>query len=401
MPAGYEAGLRVVEHYLGRGDATKQARGIFPSITQQPTIRSGRVIRNRDNIFTGTAAQPQSSITTHGVRPEASFQVDAVPEDLLPFLMSFFHNVKYTEITQGAQNTGGEYITPFTEVGQFEFGMPDARPDNVGAVVGTYDPAAGTYGALVSMSDAYTIGLEFLYGHGDLGDTNNGISIDNFMANMLRFSCESGPENVLTLDVEGFGRNADELADFAAASWGPGTNGALSTQSVFGPDTFSIQTMDVNGVDKITVYEDWMDSVTVEMTNGIGPRDPLGAGGYEGLSVAGRPGVSVNLGMSHVAADFITAMVNNQSVDLLLRFSNGANETLDLVVPNMLIAEEFAPDVSGVDSDITVQVPLVGVIDPEVASPLVEVDLKCTFDVRTNSYFLSTTLADASTYTGV
>ena len=69
MPAGYESGLRVVEHYLGRASASKQVRGIFPSLTSAPTITVGRNVRVRDGVLTGIAAIPESAVSVHGVRP--------------------------------------------------------------------------------------------------------------------------------------------------------------------------------------------------------------------------------------------------------------------------------------------------------------------------------------------
>lgn len=401
MPSGYEAGLRIVEHYGGRGSANKQTRGIFPSINAQPEIRPGRVIRNRSGLFTGTAAQGEGSVTAHGVRPTASFPMDAIPEDILPVLMAFFHNVEYTVVTPNAGRTGSPptgFTTPYTEVGTFKFGMIDARPDAEGAVVGVYDPDAVTYPALVAVSDLYSIGLEWLYGHGDLGDTDNGVSIDNFVANMLRFEVQRGPDQVLSLAVEGFGRDANELADFGEASWGPGINGKLSTQAVFCPDTFTLQALTINAGDVKATWEDWLDSFTLELGNGLVGRDPLGASGFTSVGTGGRPSAALRLGVGHIDPGFITAMVNAQKITTTLRFSNGANETMDIVLPNLKVSEEFVPNVGGVDSDITAEIPMVGLIDPETASPLVEIDVTTEFDVRTLSFFRSTTLAQASAY---
>ena len=397
MPAGYESGLRVVEHYLGRASASKQDRGIFPSLTSAPTITVGRNVRVRDGVLTGIAAIPESAVSVHGVRPTYSVQMDGIAEDMVPFLMSFFHNSNYTVLAAGAGTP--TFTTPFTEVGQFEFGMLDSRPDHTGAIVGTYDPAAGTYGELVTMSDAYTIGLEWLYGHGDLGDTDNGISIDNCITNKLMFECSRGADSVLQITADGFGRTANELADYVAATWGPGINGSLTTQKVFAPDTFSLAALTINAGDVVATFTDWMDSVSVEMTNGINGRDNLGSDEFGSLLTDGRPSVTATLGMSYVDPGFLTAMVNNQKIVCTLRFSNGANETLDIVLPNMRVTEEFAANSGDASSDIDVQIPLVGVVDVGVASPLVEVDLKTVFDVRTNSHFRDSTLALASAYT--
>lgn len=392
MPAGYESGLRVVEHYLGRANATKQTRGVFPSVTSAPTITAGRNIRVRDGVLTGIAAIPESAVSVHGVRPTFSVQFDGIAEDMLPFLMGFFHNVNVT----GAPVA--PVASPYRASGvQFEFGMLDARPDHTGAIVGAYDPAAGTYGGLVTMSDVYTFGMEWLYGHGDLGDTNNGISIDNCVVNRLAFECQRGADQVLQITADGFGRDANELADYAAASWGPGVNGSLSTQTVFAPDTFVLQALTINAGDVVATFQDFMDSISVEMTNGISGRDNLGSDGFGSLLTDGRPQVNCTLGMSHVDPGFITAMVNNQKITATLRFANGGSQILDIVLPNMRVTEEFAANAGDANTDIDIQVPLVGVVDADTASPLVEVDLTTDFDVRTVSFWDSTTLADTST----
>ncbi len=306
--------------------------------------------------------------------------------------MGFFHNVNVT----GAPAT--PVASPYRASGvQFEFGMLDARPDHTGAIVGSYNPAAGSYGALVTMSDAYTIGLEWLYGHGDLGDADNGISIDNCIVNRLAFECARGADQVLQVTAEGFGRDANELADYTAAGWGPGINGSLSTQTVFAPDTFSLQTLTINAGDVTATFTDWMDSISVEMTNGISGRDNLGSDGFGSVLTDGRPQVNCTLGMAHVDPGFLTAMVNNQKIVATLRFANGASQILDIVLPNLRVTEEFAANSGDANSDIDIQVPMIGVVDPDVSSPLVEVDLTTDFDVRTVSFWDSTTLVDTST----
>ena len=392
MPAGYESGLRVVEHFLGRSESdldggtspNKQTRGVFPSLTSAPTITPGRNVRVRDGVLTGIAAIPESAISVHGFRPEYSVAFDGIPEDMLPFLISFFHNVEVT----GAPTP--PVATPYRENSQFKFGMIDSRPDYTGAIVGTYNSAAGDYNSLVSMSDAYTISLEWLYGHGDLGDVDNGIT------NRLLFECSRGADSVLQVTADGFGRIASELPDYAASSWGPGVNGTLSTQTVFAPDTFVLQALTINAGDVKATFEDWMDSISVEITSGVSGRDNLGSDGFGSLLTDGRPQVAVQLGMAHVDPGFITAMVNNQKITCTLRFSNSGTEQFDIVLPNLRITEEFAAT-GDANSDLDMVVPMVGVVDPDVAAPLVEIDLTTDFDVRTNSFWDSATLANTST----
>jgi hypothetical protein len=342
-------------------------------------------------VLTGIAAIPESAVSVHGVRPSYSVQFDGIPEDMLPFLMSFFHNVQVT----GAATP--PVVSPYIDNATFQFGMLDARPDHTGAIVGAYNSASGTYGGLVTMGDAYTMGLEWLHGRGDLGDTDNGIEIDNCITNRLLFECERGADSVLQVTADGFGRTANELADYSAAGWGPGVNGALSTQTVFAPDTFSLQTLTINAGDVTATFSDWMDSISVEMTSGVNGRDNLGSDGFGSLLTDGRPSVNVSLGMAHVDAGFITAMVNNQKIVATLRFSNSGTETLDIVLPNLRVTEEFSPNSGDANSDIDIVVPMTGVVDADVASPLVEISLQTDYDVRTNSFWNSTTLADTTT----
>lgn len=382
MPGSYEGGLRIVEHPLGRASATKQTRGNFISMPSAPSLSSGQVVRNRSNVITGTASQPASSITSHGKRPGGSFLMECMPEDLILPLMAFFHNRKYTEVTPVAANR---------ETGIFQFAMPDAKPDHEGIVVGTYTPTAESLLALVSMADVYSIGLEQLYGHGDLGDTNNGLSIDNFVASRLTFDTSRGPENVLQCTVEGFGRAADPLADFAQASWGPGMNGRLSSQAPLVPEDFSFEVLTVNGVSKVSVYEDWIDGIRIVLGNGLAGRDALGFDEYNALAIDARPSVEVRLMMAHTAVDFITALVSSQQVAITARFTSGTNY-LEFTLPYLKVAENFEPQVGAPGSDVTIEVPMMGVVDPDVSDPQCEVELRTDFDVRTNSFYNNNSL---------
>lgn len=382
MPGSYEGGLRIVEHYLGRASASKQTRGNFIHLPNAPSLSAGQVVRNRANVITGTAAQPASSITSHGVRPGGSFPMECMPEDLILPLMAFFHNRVYTEVTPVSANR---------ETGIFQFAMPDAKPDHEGIVVGTYSPAAESLNALVAMADVYSIGLEQLYGHGDIGDTNNGLSIDNFVANRLTFETARGPENVLQATIEGFGRDADPLADYAQATWGPGINGRLSSQAPFVPEDFSFEVLTVNGVSKVTAYEDWIDGIRIVLSNGLAGRDALGFDEYNALAIEGRPSVEVRLMMAHVATDFITALVSSQQVALTARFTSGAHY-LEFTFPYLKVAENFEPQVGDPGSDVTIEVPMMAVIDPDVADPQCEVELKTEFDVRCNSFYTNDSL---------
>jgi hypothetical protein len=379
----------MVEHYAGRDAATKQAQGVFPTLSSAPEINVGRAIRNAENRITGTAAQAANTISVHGTFPTASVTMDARPEDLILPLMSFFHNRDYTVISQG---TGGpsSYTTPYTETGTFEFGMLDAKPDYNGAVVGTYDAAAGTYNELVEMSDVYSIGLEYLYGHGDLGDADNAAFIENFVSNMIRFETTRGIDNYLLFTMAGFGRTGDEVGDVVEASWGPGVNGSYSSQSVLTPEDMTLTLLKLNSVDKSAVFGPWLDSLTIEMVNGIDGRDALGYDEFNALATAGRPSVTGTIGMGHVDPSFLTALQLGHKFELTVEFTNGTNQDL---------TESFNPTSGDVGADVTLEVPFRAVVDPAVASPLVEVTLDTLFDVRTNSFFLSTTLAQASTYT--
>jgi hypothetical protein len=391
MPAGYEGGLRIVENHLGRASASKQVRGNFPKLAAAPSLNAGRVIRKRDGIVTGSAAMTQGAITAHGVRPSGEFQVFATPEDMLLPMMAFFHNRKYTVVE--AQGVSPDK----TEIGTFQYGMVDSKPDHEGIVIGTYNDAAANYAAQVAMSDAYSISLERLYGHGDLGDTDNGLSIDNFVVNRVLIESQRGIDQSVLVTFGGFGRAADEQADFAEATWGPGLNGDLSTQSILTPDKVTLQLLDVNSVDKISVYDDWMDSISIEMVNGLAGRDALGFDEFNALATEGRPGVKVKLGMAHVASDFLAAMIAGQKIALTARFSNSANERMDVILPNLRIAEGFAPNPGDANSDASLEVPLEGTVDTTVASPLAEVSITTEFDVRTNTYFSSTSLSVATT----
>lgn len=397
MPAGYESGLRFVEHYAGRAVATKQTRGTFPALSSAADVNPNRVIRNASNRLTGTAAQHQSTITAHGVRPTASIPMDVKTEDLLLPLMSFFHNVLYTEGTQG---TGGPaaYTTPWTEQGLFQFGMLDAKPDHVGAVVGVYDDAAATYKETVAMSDAYSIGIEQLYGHGDLDDSDNAVFIENFVANKLTWSVESGIDQYLQLTVEGFGRDGSELEDVTEAAWGPGVNGSISDLPVLTPDTASFTTVELNEVDVASTFTDWFDGLTIEMMSGLAGRDALGADSFNALKTEGRPSVTGTIRMGHISAEFLTALVNAHKFELVVSFINSATDKVTITLKNLRLGEGFTPNIEGADSDVNIEVPFVGVVDPEEIYSLCEVAVETTFDVRTVSFFLSPTLAAAATY---
>lgn len=385
MPASYEAGLRMVEHYLGRASATKQSRGVFPHLTGAPSLSAGRVVRNRAGTITGTAAQSSSSVTSHGTRPGGSLSIEAIPEDLLLPLMAFFHNVAYTEVTPVSSNR---------EVGTFKFGMIDAKPDHSGAVVGAYASDAATYKELVAMSDAYTIALELLYGHGNLGDVDNGLLIDNFIANRLTFEVQRGVDQILTAAIEGFGRAGDEEFDVVEAAWGPGVNGDLSSQSVLTPDTLSLVTLEVNDVTKATVYDDWFDSLSIVLESGISGRDALGHDEWNALATEARPSARVTARFAHVASDFLTALKSGQKIELTAKFSNGANEYLQFKFPHLKVAESFDPSIGDAGSDVTIEVPMVALVDPSVALPLVEVELSTAFDVRCNSFFNAAALVE-------
>lgn len=386
MPAAYEGGLRLVEHYGGRASASKQTRGVFPHLSGAPNLSAGRVVRNRSNIMTGVAAQDHASLTSHGTRPDSqSFKMKAIPEDLLLPLMSLFHNRKYTNTVEVSNNR---------ETGVFQFGMIDAKPDHDGAVVGVYDGAAANFNAIVAMSDVYTIALEQLYGHGNLADTDNGLQILNFLANKLMFEVQRGIDQDLEVTVEGFGRQGDELFDIAQATWGPGINGLLSSQGILTPDKLSLVALSVNGVDKISVYDDFFDSLKIELMSGIGPRDSLGFDENNSLITTGRPSGLVTMKFAHVASDFLSALKNNQKITLTVKFANSANEYIQFRFPYLKVAESFAPNVGDVGSDVDIEVPLVALVDPTVVQPLVEVEVKAEFDVRTNSFYASTTLAN-------
>jgi len=399
MPGGYESGLRLVEHYSGRDNANKQTRGIFPTLSSAPEINVGRAIRNAENRITGTAAQAAHTISVHGTFPTASVTMDARPEDVILPLMAFFHNRDYTVITPGATGTGGEYTSPYTEVGTFQFGMLDAKPDYNGAVIGTYDGAAATYNEVVTMSDVYSIGLEYLYGHGDLGDSDNAAFIENFVANMIRFETARGIDNYLLFTFSGFGRSGDEVADVTEAAWGPGVNGSFSSQSVLTPEDLTLTLMELNDVDVAAKFAPWLDSLTIEMTNGIDGRDALGYDEYNALATAGRPSVTGTIGMGHVDGDFLDALKNGYKFELTVTFSSGTNENIKITLPYCKLHENFNPTSGDVGADVTLEVPFRAVIDPDVAKSLVEVEVDTVFDVRTNSFFNATTLAEATTYT--
>lgn len=398
MPGGFESGLRLVEHYAGRASVTKQTRGVFPTLSSGPEINIGRAIRNAENRITGTAAQAANTISVHGTFPTASITMDSRPEDMILPLMSFFHNRKYTVISQGSGGPSS-YATPWTETGTFQFGMLDAKPDHSGAVIGVYDDAAGNYNGVVAMSDVYSIGLEYLYGHGDLGDTDNAAFIENFVANMIRFEVTRGMDNYLNFTFAGFGRSGDEVSDVVEASWGPGINGNFSDQSVLTPEDMVLSVLKLNSADVSSTYEPWLDSLTIEMTNGIDGRDALGFDEFNALSTAGRPSVTGTIGMSHISSEFLDALVGGHKFELTVEFTNGTDQDLTITLPYCKLHEGFNPTSGDVGADVTMEVPFRAVIDPSVAKALVEVKLDTIFDVRTNSFFLATTLAQASTYT--
>jgi len=396
MPGGYESGLRIVEHYAGRAVATKQTRGLFPTLSSGPEINVGRAIRNAENRITGTAAQAANTISVHGTFPTASITIDARPEDMVLPLMSFFHNRKYTAITPGAG--APTYTTPWTEVGTFQFAMLDAKPDYNGAVVGVYDDGAATYNEQVEMSDVYSIGLEYLYGHGDLGDTDNAAFIENFVANNIKFEVTRGIDQYLMFTFAGFGRSGSEVADIVEAAWGPGINGSYSDQSVLTPEDMVLTTLELNSVDLSSTFAPWLDSLTLEMTNAIVGRDALGYDEFNALATEGRPSVTGTLGMGHVSAEFLDSLAAGHKFELVLEFTNGTNQDLTITLPYCKFHEGFTPTSGDVGADVTLEVPFRAVVDPDVVAPLVEVALDTIFDVRTNSFFLATTLAAAETY---
>lgn len=384
MPGSFEAGLRITEHYLGRDNVAQQARGNFVHLPSAPSLSAGRVVRNRSGVITGVYAQDAASVSSHGVRPAGSFPMECMPEDLVQVLMSFFHNREYTEVTPASANRA---------VGTFKYAMPDAVPDHTGIVVGTYSPTAESLLARVSIADAYTIALELLYGHGHLGDTNNGLALYNWITNELTFESSRGPENVLQATVGGFARDADVAPDFAQTTWGPGLNGGLSAQNPFVPEVFSFELLTVNGVDKISVYEDWMDGIRITMRSGLAGRDALGHDEYNTLTVDNRPSAEVRLMMAHVGSDFITALTNSQKIGLTVKYTTGANEYLQFKFPYMKIAENFDPSIGAPGSDVSIEVPLIALLDLSADDALVEVELRTSFDVRTNSFYGSSSLA--------
>lgn len=385
MPAGYEGGLRLVEHYLGRASATKQTRGIFPAVQGAPDINTGRIIRNANDRLTGTAAQHKSTVTAHGVRPQVSIPMDCKPEDMLLPLMAFFHNRKYTQTEVPSGNI---------EEGTYQFAMLDAKPDHEGVVVGVYDDGAANYKAQVAMADVFSIGVEWLHGHGDLGDTDNGINIDNFVANEIVIATDQGPDNFVNMTLKGFGRDADETADFAEATWGPGINGDISDQAVLTPDKAVISVLDVNAGDVLATYQDWIDGFTITMKNGLDGRAAVGFDEFNAMLTVGRPEVQVSLRMAHVGSDFLTALKNAQDLALTIKMSNNVStEFVQLEFPLLRIMENFTPAPGGADSDVTVEIPLQGLIDDSVVAPLVEVTVQTPFDIRTNSYNDNASLA--------
>lgn len=399
MPGSYEGGLRLVEHYAGRAAATKQTRGVFPTLSSAPDMNVGRVVKNASNRLTGTAAQTAATVSHHGVRPTATFNMDVKPEDVLLPLMSFFHNRKYTVVTPGTGSPSA-YASPYTEIGTYQFAMIDAKPDASGAVIGTYDDAAASYKEQVAMSDVYSIGLEFLYGHGDLGNSNNALFIENFVANEITFQVDRGIDQFAQMTVAGFGRDGDEVASVTEAAWGPGVNGSYSSQNVMSPDEATITVLSLNSVDKLSTFSSVLDGLTITMNNGLGGRDALGSAELNGLTTEGRPTVSGSLRMAHVAGDFLTALKNGHKFELTVQFYTGTNEYVTIELPYLKLHESFAPQAGDAEGgDVSLEVPFMAVIDPAVVKPLVEVEVSTTFDVRTNSFFLSDTLADASTYT--
>jgi hypothetical protein len=384
MPGGWEAGLRLAEHYSGRANTAAQTVGIFPSVDGAPDISAGRVVRDRNTALTGIAAQSVDTITHHGVRPTFRIPIHAKPEDMPLPLMAFFHNCEYTQISVPSGNTGE---------GTFKYGMLDAKPDHIGNVVGTYDPLAASYGGLVAMSDVYTMAIEWLYGHGDLGDTDNGIAIYNAVVNSLTFSVDRGVDQYLGVTLEGFGRTADENADFAAASWGPGVNGAISTQSVLTPESMTLNVLDVNAVDVTSTFSPWLDGLTIECTSGLGGRDALGQDEYNAIQTEGRPSVTGSIRMAHVSGEFLDAVKLGQKIALQVTFTNSANEEMKIDLPLLKIVEGFSVSSGDVNADATVEIPFKALVDTTVTKPLIEVTVDTTFDIRSHSFHLSSTLA--------
>lgn len=379
MPAGYEGGLRLVEHYLGRSSATKQTRGFFPCVSEAPTIDPGRVVRNYPGRLTGTAAQVASTVSTHGVRPTVVLPLDAKPEDMLLPLMAFFHNRKYTQTTPPGSGL-------YRELGLFQFGMPTGMPDHTGVVVGDFDPDGATYNDLVTLADIYSFGVEWLHGHGHLGDTDNGASVDNVVVNKLIFDVQRGVEQYLKFTAEGFGRDADELEDLAVATWGAGINGDISTQALLTPDKVSFTTFELNDVDVASTWTDWIDALTIEAVSGIGGRDPLGADSWSSLETQGRPALSGSITVAHVDPGFLEAVKEGYKFAFTAKFTNSANEYVTLTCPYLKFHESFTPDGGDVNRDVTGTIPFIGVIDTAVASPLFQVDVKTLWDVRTLSF---------------
>lgn len=390
MPGGYESGLRIVEHYLGRGSATKQTEGQFIQMSAAPDLNVGRLIRNAANRMTGTAAQAQSTITSHGVRPTGTVNMDAKPAELIMPLMSLCNAYKYTVITAYA-GPG----PPYDETGTFLFALPDAKPDSTGAVVGTYNDAAADYNSLVAISDVYSFGIELLYGHGDLADTGSGLTIDNFVVNQMTLTTDRGPDNFVEVVFSGFGRDGDEAANLTEAGWGVGINGVLSTQPVLTPDKASFTLLELNDVDVSGTWSNWMDGITIEMGNGLGGHDSLGFDSFNVLETAGRPFCRGTVRMTHVDPGFLIALKNAQKFEFTALMDNGSNDDgkLQIKVSNARFTQGFAPDIPGPDGDITAEIPWEAVVDPTVALPPVEISLTTQFDVRTSSFFASTTLA--------
>jgi len=250
----------------------------------------------------------------------------------------------------------------------------------------------------VEMSDVYSICLEYLYGHGDLGDTDNAVFIENFVSNMIKFEVTRGIDNYLLFTFAGFGRSGDEVTDVVESAWGPGINGSYSDQSVLTPEDMVLTTMKLDSVDVSSTFEPWLDSLTIEMTNGIDGRDALGQSEFNALATSGRPSVSGTIGMGHVSGEFLDALKAGHKFELVLEFTNGTNQDLTITLPYCKLHESFNPTSGDVGADVTLEVPFRAVVDPDVANALVEVKLDTIFDVRTNSFFLATTLALASTY---
>jgi len=157
--------------------------------------------------------------------------------------------------------------------------------------------------------------------------------------------------------------------------------------------------MELDSGDVSGTFGPYLDSLTVEMTNGMEGRDALGYGEFNALATAGRPSVSGTIGMAHVDPGFLDALVGGLKFELEATFTNATNQVLAIKLPYCKLHESFNPTSGDVGADVAMEVPFRAVIDPAVVAPLAEVQLDTVFDTRTNSFFRSETLALASTYT--